>query len=465
MIPAAYALLAYIPIAAMLMLDRNSARGFSLAFIIAMLFLPSTNNPVTAVPLGVVSLPLVPDLDKGNVVGLGVLLGTILFHPERFDYFRVSVLDFLLLVILQGIFLASYMNGHGVYDGISQGLKFVMSFGLPVFLARIHLASPAGIRTFLLCLTLASVIYAPLALWEFRFSPQIHTNVYGYFQHVFQQHMRGGLFRPILFFSHGLVLGRFFAFTAFLALFPMRPYLEKMFGPLGRYIFLAPLAGLVVSMSISPFMIFLLLIVGWFVVQRFRWSYYILPVLGFLWLLAFFVDIEIGFGGVHRFVGFSPERAQSLEYRLIALREYKDTVLARPIFGWGGWNSGRTGRAVDSMALIQLLTYGFFGTVAFFAWWFGALTACHRVMHRAVKSAFAGSARAVVLMSGVCLLVSVIDSALDQYLLILVSAMVGTNALMNEARLPDPRYMARRPAPRRRVRTLRPSATVRAQGG
>lgn len=431
MIPFSYALLAFIPIAAMLMLDRNSARGFSIAYILGMMFLPSTNNPVTDSMLGVVTMPIVPDLDKGNVVGIGVLLGTILFHPERFDRFRVTVLDFVLLVVIQGVFLASFTNGHGVYDGISQCLKFMLNFMLIVFLARIHIGTPAGVRMFLLCLTIGSIFYAPLAVWEFRFSPQIHTTVYGYFQHVFQQHMRGGFFRPILFFSHGLVLGRFFAFTAFLALFPMRKELEATFGPIGRFLFFAPLLGLLVSMSLSPYLVFMMLCAGWFVVQRYRWAYFVLPVLGFLWLAAFFVDIEIGFGNVHRFVGFSVERAQSLEYRLIALRECKDTVLARPIFGWGGWNSGHTGRAVDSIALIELLTYGFFGATAFFTWWFGALNICHRIMHRAVNTSFSGSARAVTLMCGIGLLVSIIDSALDTYTLILVSGMLGISNLLD----------------------------------
>jgi len=427
MIPFAYALIAYIPIAALLMLDRNSARGFSLAYLIGMMILPSTNNPVSDYALGVVAMPIVPDLDKGNVVGIGVFLGTILFHPERFDRFRVSILDFVLLLVLQGIFLSSYINGHGVYDGISQCLKFALNFMLVIFLARIHIGTPSGIRMFLLCMAIAGVVYAPFAVWEFRFSPQIHTTVYGYFQHVFQQHMRGGLFRPILFFSHGLVLGRFFAFTAFLALFPMRRDLEGIFGIWGRYLFLVPLLGLIVSMSLTPYIIFALLVVGWFVVQRYRWAYFALPVVGFLWLLAFFVDLEIGFGNVHRFIGFSAERAQSLEYRLFALREYKDTILARPFFGWGGWASGHTGRAMDSLALIQLLTYGFFGAIAFFTWWFGVLTICHRLMHQTFGVPFAGRARAIVLMCSVCLLICVLDSALDSYLLILVGGMIGVN--------------------------------------
>lgn len=419
------ALLVFIPISALLMLDRNSARGFSLSYILALLLLPCSANPISESGLGTIAMPGLPDLDKGNVVSIGVLIGTILFHPERFDRFRISALDFILFVTLQFIFLTSYVNGFGAYDGVSQCLKFSLNTILIIFLARIHIGTPSGLRMFLLCLTVASIFYVPFALWEFRFSPQFHTTIYGYFQHVFQQHMRGGFFRPIVAFSHGLVLARFFAFTAFLALFPMRRDLENLFGAYGRFLFLAPLLGLLVSMSLGPYMIFGLLCVGWFVVQRYRWAYFALPVLGFLWLGAAFVDLEIGFGDVSRFVGFSEDRAQSLEYRLAAIREYRDTIEARPFFGWGGWNAGRTGRATDSLALIELLTYGFLGAGATFAWWFAALLQAHRVKDLAFGTVLGQRARACVLMCSIGLLVSVIDAALDTYTLIFMSALTS----------------------------------------
>lgn len=444
-----YVLLAYIPFAVLLMLDRNSARGFSLAFVIAMMILPASANPVTDAGLGVIALPAVPDLDKWNVPSIGVLLGTILFQPQRFDRFRVSSLDLLLLAVLQFAFITSYVNGFGAYDGVSQALKLFLNFCMPVFLARIHIGTPSGLRTFQMCLVIAAALYVPFAVWEFRFSPQIHTTLYGYFQHVFQQHMRAGFYRPIVCFPHGLVLGRFFAFTAFLALFPLRVDLAKTFGAFGAYLFLVPLLGLLVSMSLGPYMVFGALCAGWFVVQRYRWAYYVLPVLGFLWLLAFFVDIEIGFSNVHKFFGFSQDRAESLEYRLVALREYKGPILSRPFFGWGGWNSAHTGRATDSLALIQLLTNGFFGGGAFFAWWFAALAMAHRVKDLSWGTVLGMRVRAVTLMGSLGLVVSVIDSALDNFLLIQLGAIVSIYSwLAMNPQIPTlPGYEGRRALP------------------
>ena len=51
------------------------------------------------------------------------------------------------------------------------------------------------------------------ALFEVRFSPQLNIWIYGFFQHDFQQMIRGGSFRPIVFLPHGLWVALFFLST------------------------------------------------------------------------------------------------------------------------------------------------------------------------------------------------------------------------------------------------------------
>jgi len=324
MIPYWVALLGWIPISFVLMADRNSARGFSLAFLLGLMFLPAGVE---------IDIPSLPDLDKANVATVGILLGTIVFHPKLFDRFRLTSLDLIFLVIIQLTFVTSYVNGHGVYDGISRSIGFVLNFALPVLLARVHLGTPASLRTFLMTLVLLSVIYAPLAAWEFRMSPQFHTTVYGYFQHVFQQHFRGGFWRPIVFFYHALSLARFFAFAAFLAMLPLRRDLAAMFGPVGNFLFLAPLLGLVLSQSLGPYMLFGLLVSGYFLIRNLHYSVvYIVPAVAYLWVFFVYIGFEIGYGSVDTISTVTAERAQSLEYRLLAIREYKDIIFNQPLF-------------------------------------------------------------------------------------------------------------------------------------
>jgi len=425
MIPYQVALIGYIPLAAIIMAGRNNALAFSLAYLIGLMFLPSGLE---------FEIPGVPDLTKENVPGLGILIGTVLFHPRIFDRFRLSKLDFLFVFGMLAAFITAYTNGFGVRYGVSQMLDVLMSFALPIVLARIHLGTPASIKTFMITLVLLSCIYVPMSLWEFRMSPQIHTWVYGYFQHVFQQHMRGSFWRPIVFFYHALALGRFYALATFLALFPARPALVRLFGNSGKYVFLAPLAGLLLEQSISPVLLFVFMSALYLAIQWRHWTVLIMPVLAFTWFGFVFAGIEIGYGSVDRFTPVSSERAQSFEYRLQALREYRSVILNRPWFGHGGFNHGRIeGRATDSQSLIFLLQSGLIGTLAYLGWWFGAMWAAARTANRMRGTPLGRTAAAWAAFGSIALTYTVVDAALEHFLMFGLAAMFGIDAWLRSA--------------------------------
>ena len=68
-------------------------------------------------------------------------------------------------------------------------------------------------------LVIAGVVYSVPALFEIRFSPQLHTWLYGYFpqEFGFSQEVRGGGFRPVVFMGHGLLVAFIFCTTAIAA--------------------------------------------------------------------------------------------------------------------------------------------------------------------------------------------------------------------------------------------------------
>lgn len=417
MIPYQAALLIWIPVAALFMLDQNRARGFSLAVLLGLLLLPEAQE---------IELPGIPDIDKTNVSFIGILIGTIIFHPRSFDRFTLVVGDLLLLACLLVAFLSAYLNDEAITYCIARTFTFFFGFVLPVLLARIHIGTPDGVRTFFLWMVAASVACAPLALWEFRMSPQIHTALYGYFQHVFQQHFRGGFWRPIVCFSHALALGRFFAFTAFLALFPMRKDLARLFGPAGNWVFLIPLGGLLLSMSFGPYLVFGILVVGYFALQRLWVLAYLLPAIALIWLTVSFVGMRPGHAFVEDIAAVSAERAASLQYRLDAWQEYKSVVQFRPMFGYGGWGGGRIeGRATDSQLLISLLDRGLVGTVFYLGWWFYGMYAALRVMVRMQGRAFERRAAAVAMLASIAIAMITIDAAFDVHLLLCLAAMIS----------------------------------------
>jgi hypothetical protein len=418
------ALLVYIPVAALCMLDRNSARGFTLAVIPGMLFLPEAEEIV---------LPGIPNLDKLNVIFIGIFIGTILFRPRAFDRFTLLAADFAILLGMLVAFLSAFLNDGSYTYCVSRMFTVLLSVVFPILLARIHIGTPAGIRTFLLGIILGSILYVPLVAWEFRMSPQIHTTVYGYFQHVFQQHARGSFWRPIVFFSHALALGRFYAFAAFLAFLPMRKDLIALLGWPGRYVFLAPLLGLFLSQSYGPYMLFVLLSVGYFVVQWRPVLAFAPPVCAVIWLAFALGGLRPGYDIVDSIEGINVDRAQSLGYRLDALEEYSSIILNRPGFGYAGYGGGRIeGRATDSQMLIALIDRGIIGAGLYFGWWIFTLGAMAHVTRRTRGTPFNRRARAITVLSSLALTIIVVDAALDLHVLLLGSAMLSVYAWVRD---------------------------------
>lgn len=417
MIPYQAALIAWIAASAFLMLDQNRARGFSLAVLLGLLLLPEARE---------IELPGVPDIDKTNVTFIGILIGTVLFHPRSFDRFTLVAADFLFVGLLLAAFLSAYLTDNSLTYCIARTFTYFFGWVLPILLARIHIGTPNGVRTFLLWLIAAAVVYVPFAMWEFRMSPQIHTGIYGYFQHVFQQHFRAGFWRPIVCFSHALALGRFFAFAAFLALLPMRKDLVQLFGSIGNYIFLAPLAGLLLSMSFGPYLLFGLLCAGYFIVPRAPAVAFAFPAIALVWLSVLFVSAQPGRGVVEDIATVNPERAASLQYRLDALQEYKTVILFRPFFGYGGWGGGRIeGRATDSQLLISMIDRGLVGTVFYLGWWFYGLYAAVRAMTHLRGRVGARRVAAVATLASLAIGIITIDAAFDVHLLVLLGASIA----------------------------------------
>jgi hypothetical protein len=107
------------------------------------------------------------------------------------------------------------LPGIGSYEGVSTIIaQFV--FLIPFIIGRWVLRSGADNEEILRVLVIAGLIYSLPMLFEIRFSPQLHTWIYGYFPGMFGQQMRDEGFRPIVFLGHGLTLA-VFTMTSLLA--------------------------------------------------------------------------------------------------------------------------------------------------------------------------------------------------------------------------------------------------------
>ena len=416
MIPPEIALITWLIVSFFIMIDRNSVRAFSIAMILGQFVLP---QGVSA------KISVLPNLANTEVMVLGVLLGTLVFHPNLVLQFRPHFMDALMAGLLVSSVITSVLNQFGIYDGFSNAFFRSTEIVLPIFVARIHLDTPERFRTFLIYLVVASVCYLPFALWEFRMSPQIHTRMYGYFQHVFVQFYRNGFWRPVVCFPHALDLGRFFALCAFLAAFPLRADLARKY-PYGQWLFLAPLLGLVISMSYGPYLMFGVLVGLYYTPRRFAPIAYLIPAAAFLWVTLVFMDIQVLNPVVKLMSNYNAERAASFQYRLDAFQQYSYVIRQQIIFGYGNWGHGRIeGLATDSKVLIDMLSRGLVGSLCIYGWWFWTMITAYRLADRTANARFGRLAYALAGLLPICLAFAVFDAALDPHIKLIAGGIMA----------------------------------------
>jgi hypothetical protein len=266
------------------------------------------------------------------------------------------------------------LPGLRIYDSASALVNqlFLM---LPFFVARTVLRSEAAIREILVALVIAGTIYALPMLWEVRFSPQLHTRLYGFFQHDFQQAIRNGGFRPFVFMPHGLWVA-FFAFMCAMAAAGLARTAART-GRGKRLLFVGFMIGLVVICKSLGSLLLTLVFVPIVLILKARTHLLISAILVVI-VLAY--PMLRGSGMVptdailERVESIDPERRQSLEYRFTNEDRILHHVSAKPLFGWGGWgrfmvydrSTGEAISIVDGQWVITIGHYGWLGYIAMF---------------------------------------------------------------------------------------------------
>lgn len=266
------------------------------------------------------------------------------------------------------------LPGLRAYDAASSLVNqlFVM---LPFFLARNILNTAEALREVLVALVIAGLIYALPMLFEVRFSPQLHTWVYGFFQHDFIQAIRAGGFRPFVFMPHGIWVA-FFAFMctmAAAALLRLSPPQRR-----GRMLLLVMLmAGLLVICKTLGPLLMAVVFVPVLLVLRPR-AHLAISALIALAVLIYPLLRGSGLVPVERILQWAaaidPERAASLAYRFSNEDLILEHVAHKMLFGWGGWGrfrphdplTGTSEVVVDGAWIITIGHSGWLGYLALF---------------------------------------------------------------------------------------------------
>lgn len=269
--------------------------------------------------------------------------------------------------------------GHTVLPALTLHDAFSMSLAamvqaLPFVLGWRFLAAEDDHRVLLQYLVLAALAYSALALLEIRLSPQMNTWVYGFFQHSFEQHMRGDGFRPLVFLQHGLWLSIFFAMAILAAAGLWRQMRsDRLRG--GEW--LLALAWLLMTLGLSHSLgalLLVLIMLPWilFVSARTQIAMAAAVAVAVLALPAMRVAGFVPVDAVEQVVrAIDAERAESWRFRVDNEEQLFARAMEKPLFGWGGWNRNSVhdpdGRDVSVTDGQWVITFGVSGWAGYFA--------------------------------------------------------------------------------------------------
>jgi hypothetical protein len=349
-------------------------------------------------PLAEFNLPLVPSMDKVSIPSVSVLVILVLSSPYKVRLWpeRPIARALVLLLVFSAIptvltnrepilfevlsnadpilFLIDALPGQSVRDIgsvlIGQALTIV-----PFLVARQFLSSETGLREVLLALMLGALAYSVPSFVEIRVSPQMNVWVYGFFQHSFEQTIRAGGYRPIVFLPHGLWLALFVctAAMAAAALARMTPRLSRWKAIMWTVYLVVFLLACKSAASIA----YGLVLVPFIYFAPRRWMVMLATVFA---LVAVTYPMMRNLGViptdtiVEKIAEVNPYRAQSLGYRFDNEEQLLERAAEKPAFGWSGWGrslvrdseDGEILTIPDGRWIIVFGSFGWFGYIAEF---------------------------------------------------------------------------------------------------
>jgi hypothetical protein len=268
------------------------------------------------------------------------------------------------------------LPGLRPYDAISVISSLVL-IALPFLLAMRYLGSPQSHVVLLKVIVTGLLIYSLPILFEIRMSPQLNVMFFGFFPHLFEQHMRAGGFRPVVFLHHGLWLAVLVAMAVVAAGALWRHRLFEG-ARAGQWLFAGLYLLIVLSLSNSLGAFAIALIFAPIVLLlRPRGQMLFAGAISLVVLLypmlrsADLIPVDRVVALAER---VSHERAFSLQYRL----DNEDALGARaaekPLAGWGTWSrnqifdpeTGSMLSVTDGVWILVIGSYGWLGYIAQF---------------------------------------------------------------------------------------------------
>ena len=374
----AYFMLAAWPAIAIVLTKKKAPdTAVILLLLVPYLILP----PIITLNLGITS-----SLDKYIVASLVALLivrarfGAMHFLPKSFS---IRILIFLLvlspfLTLLYNrdpIFLPNrVIPGLTIKDVINMELFNFCWIYIPFLLGYTWLGNPGAHGKLLAIVSVAGLVYSVPMLWEVRMSPQLNIKLYGFFPSGFEQQIRAGGFRPVVFLEHGLRVAVFFAMSimATMTIYKVADKNKKTERK-SRLKLIYMLAVMFLCKTWSA-LIYTAIAIAIFVATKPKmWMRFSVIVVALIFAFPFVRTANVL--PIHQvsdfFSQYSSDRAGSLQYRFDNEDILLDRANERPLAGWGGWGRSRvydaTGKDISVTDGTWIIVFGVTGWIGYIA--------------------------------------------------------------------------------------------------
>ncbi|BCD97452.1 hypothetical protein [Marinagarivorans cellulosilyticus] len=376
----AYAMMAMWPLFALIIYKKFGAeRAAILVFLVPYLLLPEKTE---------IDLPLLPSIDKTAIIGLAAYfilkkhINKSLFFTNSSPIKFLLILGFLTpaITVMNNTESLSFIEvekpGLTWWDGVTYFIQYFSLIYAPFIVGYYLLSTPANQRNILIFISTAGLIYLIPIAWEVRMSPQLHSNIYGFFPHDFRQQIRNGGFRPVVFLGHGLTVSAFMvsAFIAACVLMRQTPNFKYKFIP-AKFAFIALLIGVILCKSLGGLFIATFILVTLFFTSKNRQTSIAL----FIGLILFSYPLirDSATPALDKISALieakNPDRAQSFSYRLNMETMILDHANSKALTGWGSFGrnfvrdmNGNPISVPDGHWVLLLSTFGWLGYISIY---------------------------------------------------------------------------------------------------
>jgi len=409
----------------------------------------------------IIKFKMVPAFDKSSICSIAAFFGCMIISGRNLRYWNgFGLAELLISTMIISPFITAQLNSDQIiigstilpalnsYDGGSAVIEEIIKL-IPFFIGRQFLSGRSDTEEILRVLVVAGLIYSFPAMFEVRFSPQLHIWIYGYFpwDNAFDQQMRADGFRPVVFMGHGLLVSFFFCTTAVAAAAFWRTNtraIRKLGLPSGWIAaYLCVILALCKSLGST---IYAAIVVPLVYLTKpkmqIRFAVFLTsaallyPVLRASDLVPTNTILELA-------SSVSSERGESLETRLLNEEALLRRASERLWFGWGGFGRSRiydeAGRNLSITDGIWIITLGVFGIVGFVAQ-FGLLALPIYTSARAIRYANSGKDQIFLCALTLILAINILDlipnSSIRPWTWLIAGALLGhAEALRRGARL------------------------------